>query len=135
MNTFIEKVMVLQSAELFSEFPTKELSYLAEIATCLTLEADTILFKENDPSDILYILEKGTVDMIKSSEIIYKINKYEAIGTFGFFTREPRIFTAQCTKKCRFIVFNSTAFFDLLDQNSNLALCFLKYFLKSAVKK
>jgi len=134
MYTLIEKVMVLQNAQLFSEFPTTELSLLANIAINVTAEAGSVLYKENEPSDTLYILEDGLVNMMKSEVTIYQVNNYEALGTFGFFTREPRLFSARCVDRSRFVVFNSTTFFDLLEQKSNMALCFLKYFLKSAAQ-
>jgi CRP-like cAMP-binding protein len=135
MYTLIEKVMVLQNAQLFSEFPTTELSLLANIAINVTAEAGAVLYRENEPSDTLYIVEEGLVNMIKNNVGIYQVNQYDALGTFGFFTHEPRLFTAQCVDRSRFVLFNRTTFFDLLEHKSNMALCFLKYFLKSAVLK
>ncbi len=127
--------MILQNVALFSEFPTKDLSYLADIAHYISIESGCYLFKENESSDSLYILLSGKVNMLKEGEVLYHIKKYETAGTFGFFTREPRIFSALCVKPCRVIGFRSTSFFDLIEQRGHLAQYLLRYFLKSAAGK
>jgi len=130
MDTVIEKVMLLQSVELFSDVPTEQLSYLAAIAEVRYIEEGDTLFKENAPSDALYILSSGKISMIKNGEVVYEIGEYEAVGTLGFFDQEPRIFTAKCKVKCKMLEIDSTAFFDLLEERIHIARYLLKYFVK-----
>jgi CRP-like cAMP-binding protein len=130
MDTIIEKVMLMQSIELFSDVPTEQLSYLAEIAEVRNIDVGEVLFRENDPSDALYILSSGEINMIKNGEIVYEIGEYEAVGTLGFFDQEPRIFTAECKAKCKMLEIDSTAFFDLLEERIHIARYLLKFFVK-----
>lgn len=130
MDTIIEKVMLLQSVELFSDVPTEQLSYLAGIAEVRNIDVGEILFRENDPSDALYILSSGEISMIKNGDIVYEIGEYEAVGTLGFFDQEPRIFTAECKVKGKMLEIDSTAFFDLLEERIHIARYLLKYFVK-----
>ena len=129
MDTIIEKVMLLQNVELFSDVPTEQLSYLADIAESREVEKGDILFKENDPSDALFILASGKIEMVKNDEVIYEINEYEAVGTLGFFDQEPRIFTAKCVENCKMLEIDSTSFFDLLEERIHIARYLLKYFV------
>jgi len=130
MDTIIEKVILMQSIELFSDVPTEQLSYLAEIAEVRNIDVGEVLFRENDPSDALYILSSGEINMIKNGEIVYEIGEYEAVGTLGFFDQEPRIFTAECKAKCKMLEIDSTAFFDLLEERIHIARYLLKFFVK-----
>jgi len=130
MDTIIEKVMLMQSIELFSDVPTEQLSYLAEIAEVRNIDVGEVLFRQNDPSDALYILSSGEINMIKNGEIVYEIGEYEAVGTLGFFDQEPRIFTAECKAKCKMLEIDSTAFFDLLEERIHIARYLLKFFVK-----
>ncbi|MGF1670809.1 MAG: Crp/Fnr family transcriptional regulator [Balneolaceae bacterium] len=130
METIIEKVMLLQNVELFSDVPTEQLSHLASIAEVRHIDQGKILFHENDPSDALYILISGKINMVKNNSTIYEIGDFEAVGTLGFFDQEPRIFTAVCEKPCRMLEIDSTAFFDLLEERIHIARYLLKYFVK-----
>jgi len=133
MNTIIEKASHLQILDMFRGFPSEELTHLASIARYLEFQKGDILFSENEESDSLFLLLEGKVKMVKNDQPVYDIKEGEAAGTFGFFTQEPRLFTAICKTNSCFLVLYSTQFFDLMEQRAQIAQYILKYFLKSAV--
>ena len=52
----LEKVLLLKSLSIFKETPETILSELAPLMKEEQLEADTIIFEENDPGDCMYII-------------------------------------------------------------------------------
>ena len=59
MLTVIEKVIFLQNVEVFSDVPTEDLAYLAAIAEEVEFKNGEEVFKENEPSDALYLVLEG----------------------------------------------------------------------------
>lgn len=57
-------IALLRQNPLFGELPRGELKYLAYTLNLLSLEPGTIVFRENDPGDSLYIVISGGVDVI-----------------------------------------------------------------------
>ena len=129
MNTIIEKVMLLQNVEFFADIPTEQLSFLATIAEPRALEKGEKLFIENEPSDALYIIGKGTIQLYRNKQLVSKITKNQAAGVLGFFDQEPRIFTAVCENTCQVLVIDAMDFFDLLEDKVHITKHLLRYFV------
>lgn len=130
MDTIIEKVLLLQNVEFFADFPSEQLSYLASIAEKRDLSEGSVLFRENAPSDALFIIGNGKVEMRKDDALVFELKNNEPVGTFGFFDQEPRIFTAVCVEPTTLLEIDSTAFFDLLEDKVNITPYLLRYFVK-----
>lgn len=131
MDTIIEKVMLLQNVEFFTNIPTEQLSFLANIAEAKTYEKGEILFRENEPSDALFIIGSGRVSLFHKNEFINEITDNEAVGALGFFDQKPRLFTATCTQLSSILVIDSMAFFDLLEDRVHITRYLLQYFVKA----
>ena len=59
-----ESIALLRQVPLFSELPLGELKYLAYTLDRLTLEPNTLVFRENDIGDSFYIVIDGGLDVI-----------------------------------------------------------------------
>ncbi|MCA1759487.1 MAG: cyclic nucleotide-binding domain-containing protein [Bacteroidales bacterium] len=129
MNTIIEKVMLLQNVEFFADIPTEQLSFLATIAEPRTFEKGETLFAENEPSDALYIIAKGSIQLYRNKQIISKITENQAAGVLGFFDQEPRIFSAVCENTCQVLVIDAMDFFDLLEDKVHITRHLLRFFV------
>jgi serine phosphatase RsbU (regulator of sigma subunit) len=57
-------VELLSQLPLFSDLPVGELKYLAYTLQSVPVDADTIVFRENDLGDRFYIVVSGTLDVI-----------------------------------------------------------------------
>ncbi|MFU8842712.1 MAG: Crp/Fnr family transcriptional regulator [Bacteroidales bacterium] len=134
METIIEKVMLLQNVEFLSGIPTEQLSYLANIAEVRVYQKDELLFKEKEPSDALYIIGSGSVNLFYKKQLVNVLSENEAVGTLGFFDQEPRIYTAKCKNLCSILVIDSVAFFDLLEDRVFITYYLLRYFVKELRK-
>ena len=121
--------MLLQNVEFFADIPTEQLSFLATIAESKTFEKGEILFRENEPSDALYIIGSGSVQLYQNKQPVSKITENQAAGVLGFFDQEPRIFKAVCETNCRILVINAIDFFDLLEDKVHITRHLLRYFV------
>lgn len=129
MQTIIEKVLHLQNVPLFEEVPTEQLSHLAAISRLISIDAGTSIFNEGEDSSALYIIVDGTVNIMKQDSLVRQLSTYKAVGTFGFFDQQPRIFSARCQTDCRFLHLSSDHFFELMDERLDIARYLLKYFV------
>jgi len=129
METIIEKVMLLQNVEIFSDIPTEQLSYLAAIAKTETFEKGDRLFRENDPSADLYIIGSGSVHLYRNDQYVNKLGANEAVGVLGFFDQKTRLFDAVCQEPCNILVINNSDFFDLLEDRIHITRYLLQYFV------
>ncbi|MGM0739119.1 MAG: Crp/Fnr family transcriptional regulator [Bacteroidota bacterium] len=130
MNTTIERVIFLQSIELFADIPSEQLAQIAGITEYFTLSEDEILFKKGDKSQHLFLLIDGSVAIYRNE----KENKHfvgpEALGVWGFFDDGDRLMTISCTTECQFLRIDQLDFFDLLEDRVHLSRGLLKYFVK-----
>lgn len=80
---------LLKKIPLFSSLSRRDIRFLAQIAKQLELPSDTILLKEGEPGNRLYIIEEGELEIIKASgtpdEIVLRVcYAGEPIGEMSF---------------------------------------------------
>lgn len=130
MKTTIERVIFLQSIELFADIPTEQLAQIASITEYFTLPKDEILFKKGEKSENLFLLIDGKVEITRNNNEVKEFEGPEALGVWGFFDDGDRLLTVICSKNCQFLRINKLDFFDLLEDRIHLSRGLLKYFVK-----
>ena len=126
MLTTVEKVVFLQNVDIFAEMPTEQLTHLASIAREVNFLTGDIIYKESDPSDSLYVIMLGTLELTKDKQKLLDIGAREAIGTWALFENEPRVVTATVKEDVNTLRIDRDEFFDLLADNSELSRWLLK---------
>lgn len=121
--------MLLQNVEFLADIPTEQLSFLATIAESRSLEKGKTLFRENEPSDALYIIVSGSIQLYQNNQAVGKMTENQAAGVLGFFDQKPRIFTAVCENTCQVLVINAIEFFDLLEDKVHITKHLLRFFV------
>jgi len=134
MNTIIERVIFLQSIELFSDIPSEQLVHIAGITHSFSLNEGDILFKKGDKSQHMFLLVDGVVELTRSDERKKNFEAPEAMGVWGFFNESDRLMTATCKTDCYFLKVEQLDFFDLLEDRIYLSRGLLKYFVKRIKK-
>jgi CRP-like cAMP-binding protein len=114
MLTIIEKVIFLQNVEVFTEVPTEDLAYLAAITEEVTYNKGEDIYKEDAPSDALYIVLEGKVRLHRDGKEIMIADEKKAFGTWALFDEAPRVVTATPLSECRLLQIDREDFFDLL---------------------
>ena len=130
--------MLLQNVDFLADIPTEQLSFLASIAELRNYERGDVLFRENGPSDSLFIIGSGNVKLFYKKQFINELTENDAVGALGFFDQKPRIFTAICENFCNILVIDSMAFYDLLEERVHISRYLLRHFvteLRGAITK
>jgi CRP-like cAMP-binding protein len=130
MLSVIEKVIFLQNVDVFSEVPTEQLALLAAIAEEVSFAKGDSVYKEDDPSDALYLVIEGRVRLLRDQKEIAIADNKEAFGTWALFDEEPRVVTAIVDDDAQLLRIDREDFVDLLADHVQIAQGVLKTVVK-----
>lgn len=130
MLTIIEKVILLQNIDFFSEVPTEQLASMAAIAEEVSFLKGDIVYKENDHSDAMYIIIHGKIRMKRENREIALAENGEAFGTWALFDNEPRVVTAEVEEDSNLLRIGQDDFVDLLSDHIKVTQGVLKSIAK-----
>src|SRR5918996_2165572 len=114
MLSTIEKVLLLQSVDIFLDTETENLAKIAAIAQEVRFEKGATIFKEGEPSDALYIVVEGTVSIRKGSKEKLLMKDKEAFGWIGLLEESSRMLTAVALSGTTVLKIEREDLFDLL---------------------
>jgi CRP-like cAMP-binding protein len=117
MRTVIEKVIFLQNVDVFSEVPTEQLAYLAAIAREVSFDANHVVYREESPSDAMFLVIEGRVRLQRGDTPVTTAGPREAFGTWALFDDEPRVATATCLEPTEALRISRADFLDVLADN------------------
>jgi CRP-like cAMP-binding protein len=115
--TVLEKVVLLQHVDVFSEVPTEELALLAAIVEEVRFEPGFEIYRALAPSDSMYVVVEGKVLLHREGKEVATAGPKEAFGTWALFDEEPRLVTATTVTDTVALRVDKEAFIDLLADN------------------
>ena len=121
-----EKVLILKSLRLFSETPETILSELAPLMEETEYQADTVIFKEADIGDCMYIIYKGQVKIHKKHVTLAVLTEKEVFGELSLLDSETRSASATCVTDCFLFKIDQEPFYELLEARPEIARGFIK---------
>ena len=130
MNTTIERVIFLQSIEMFADIPSEQLAQIAGIAEYLTLSEGEVLFEKGEKSRHLYLLIDGTVTITRNEKKNKEFDGPEALGVWGFFDEGERLLTVTSKTDIQLLRISRLDFFDLFEDRVHVSRGLVKYFVK-----
>jgi len=130
MLTVVEKVVFLQNVDIFEQVPAEQLSYIAAIAEEVDFSKGDVIFKENEPSDSLYLVVDGKVNLQREGQLVLAAGAKDAFGTWSLLENEPRVVTATVTDDARLLRIDRNDFVDLLADNVQVTQGILKTLVK-----
>lgn len=90
------------------------------------VEAGRVIFKEGEPGDTMYIIQKGRVKITKRVDNVEKIlmvlGKGDFFGEMALIRNTPRTATATAVDTCELLAFNRDGFLSMISKNSNIAM-------------
>jgi CRP-like cAMP-binding protein len=99
-NTLKSKRDFLRSVALFERLPQQALDRLALAFERHKLSDGQVVFHQGDRGDRLYLVESGTIDLVRSdSGNVHSLGRIEPGGYFGelaLLSDQPRVATAEC---------------------------------------
>jgi CRP-like cAMP-binding protein len=118
--TPVEKVLCLQSVDLFKYATTEMLAYIGSIASEVELKKDEIVFSEQDVSDAMYIVISGRVQLSKEAKEVLIAETNQAFGAWALFDNQPRLMTASALEDVRLLKIASNDFYELLSDHDEI---------------
>lgn len=107
-------VSFLKKVDLFSEIPANYLIPIAEMMKHRTAFAGETLFEKGDTGDSLYVIQKGTIEIVIDANRTIALKTGEAIGDMALIDGEPRSATARVYEDSRLLQLRSYDFNRLL---------------------
>ncbi len=121
-----EKVLILKSLNLFSETPETILSELAPLMEEIEYEQDTLIFKEEEIGDSMYVIYKGEVKIHKANTTLAVLKEKEVFGELSLLDSESRSASATCYTDCFLFKIDQDPFYELLEARPEIARGFIK---------
>lgn len=126
----IEKVLLLKSLDIFSDTPENVLADLAPLMQDIELEEGSLVFKEGDRGDSMYIINQGEIQIYKSNTTLAILSEKEVFGELSLIDAETRSASAKAHTDCFLFKIDQEPFFELLDSRPEIARGFLKMLCK-----
>ncbi|CAN5378447.1 hypothetical protein BH24GEM3_BH24GEM3_12880 [soil metagenome] len=122
----IEKVFLLQQVDLLQGARSAHLALLASIAEEIEVEPGTVLIRQGEPTDALYVVIRGAVELRGAGEQLLVARDGTPFGTWALIDESPSLFSARAVEDTRLLRITRSDFYDLLADHHELALGLLQ---------
>lgn len=116
----IEKVFLLQRVDLLQDARSSDLALLASIAEELSVEKGTVLLREGEPADALYVVTRGTVELERAGDPVLEAGEGTPFGTWALIDDAPSLIQATATESSQVLCIRRDDFYDLLADHQEL---------------
>ncbi|MFO7893112.1 MAG: cyclic nucleotide-binding domain-containing protein [Longimicrobiales bacterium] len=122
----IEKVFLLQKIDLLQDARSAHLALLASIAEEVEADPGTVLIRQDEPTEALYMVIDGRVDLEGVAGQQLEAGDSQAFGTWALIDEAPSLVTATVDEPSRLLRITRSDFYDLLADHPELALGLLQ---------
>ncbi len=122
----IEKVFLLQQIDLLHDARSSHLALLASIAEEVEVEPGTLLLQQGEPTDALYVVIRGSVELRGMGEQVLLAQNGTAFGTWALIDEAPSLVSARAIEPTQLLRITRRDFYDLLADHHELALGLLQ---------
>jgi signal-transduction protein with cAMP-binding, CBS, and nucleotidyltransferase domain len=113
MLTAVERVLILQGADLLSDVGPRRLLGLANVAREVEISEGDTIYKEDDLSDALYMVVEGRVRLSTGERTMSEVGPGEAFGTWSLVDDSARGHRAVCTEDGLTLALHRDEFYDV----------------------
>ncbi|MFZ5952438.1 MAG: Crp/Fnr family transcriptional regulator [Candidatus Rifleibacteriota bacterium] len=131
MSSEIDKIQFLRQVALFKSLSDKTLLDLSAITIEQTIPAKTLVFKEGDKGDALFIIKSGKVNVLKRNSagidsVLVSLNKGAVIGDMAIIDEQPRSASIATLQETTFLIITKDDFRNLLSEIPEISFQILK---------
>lgn len=112
----------LRNLPLFAGLDAATLAQLGEHVEDVELEAGCYLFHEGDPSDSLYVIRTGRVQVLQDSIVLKELGRGEVLGELGLLIDAPRSATVRALRDTKLVRLTKAQFDEIADHGALAAL-------------
>jgi CRP-like cAMP-binding protein len=116
----IEKVIALESVDLLRGLSPEQLGRIALIAKEEDHPPERVILKPEQPSDALYVVLDGAVELTRSGAQLHVARQNEVLGAWALFDPEPMPVIARTVEQTKLLRISRDDFFDLLSDNMEI---------------
>lgn len=125
----------LQKIPLFSDLTEQEVYQINKLSFMKSYKKGQTLFVEGMPGEVLYVVVRGKVEIIKKTPkgemVIASLGPGEFLGEMSLFDEEPRSATARIGDETELVVITKKCFNDMMHSDPHITSKLLLRFLKS----
>lgn len=114
MLTLLEKVSLLQKAQIFRSLRTESLGGVAAIAEEVTYEVRHVLFRENEAADTMFVLLEGEVAVLRNGQETQKLGPNQVAGVLPVLAGGTQPETAVVRQPIRALRIDQQDFYDVM---------------------
>lgn len=129
MASILDRVVLLKSVGLFSELSGEELYPVAEIATSERRSAGDVVVEQGAPSDALYVVVQGTLEVVKDGRPVVMLEAPQTFGELGVLDAEPRAATVRAKTEVELLRVPREELEILLDESPELSRAIIRTLL------
>ncbi len=122
----LEKVLILKSLSIFKDTPEHILAELAPLMQEEEYEQNTVIFREGEMGDCMYIIHKGEVNIQKGNVSLAILKEKEVFGELSLLDTEARSATATANTDCVLFRINQEPFYELVETRMEVVKGFIK---------
>lgn len=129
MSTVLDRVVLLKEVGLFGALSGEELYPVAEISSVETRDAGAEIVKQGDPSDALYVVVTGSLEVVKDGQPQATLGPKQTFGELGVLDAEPRAATVVARTSCELLRVPREELEALLDESPELSKAIIRTLL------
>jgi len=122
----LEKVLILKSLSIFKDTPEHILAELAPLMEEEEYEQQTVIFREGEMGDCMYIIHKGEVKIHKGNMALAILKEKEVFGELSLLDAETRSASATANTDCILFRINQEPFYELVETRMEVVKGFIK---------
>lgn len=117
----------LENHELFKRLSQIERGKLAAVGEHTELQPDTVLFRQGEPSNGMYVLQEGHIELSRVNRqgrrfVLARLKPGDTFGELSVLDHGPRPVTAETVDDVEVILFSNEGIQSLIDQRDRAAL-------------
>jgi len=122
----VEKVLILKALSIFKDTPEHILADLAPLMEEEEYEQGTLIFREGEIGDCMYIIHQGEVNIHKGGTTLAILKEKEVFGELSLLDAEVRSASATTHSDCMLFRIEQEPFYELIDNRPEVARGFIK---------
>ena len=127
----IDKIQFLRQVSLFRSLSDAALLNLSSITIEKTFPPKTLVIKEGDPGDSLYVVKSGKVNILKrmstgQNTVLVSLGKNVVLGEMAVIDDQPRSASVETTVESTFLIITKNDFKTLLGTTPEVSFGILK---------
>ena len=131
-----EEVGFLKNAEIFGRLSTEELKIIVDRGRMETYTPGSTIFRIGDPSDAIYVIKSGVVEICRAKgdrekmAVVAYLGEGDPIGEMAIMTGSSRASLARVPQRAEILKIEKKVFMDLLNQIPELSITLLEILSK-----